>query len=115
MQINKYTDQAILIVEPVGDMGLYNLGELRKLLQELRESGSRNVIIDMGRVPGIDSITIGFLLQETTLFMEAGGELKLAKISASVRKSLAVTETLAQMSVHDSLAAAKASFRKSAH
>jgi anti-anti-sigma factor len=70
MQINRYTDQSLLIIEPVGDMGLYNLGELRALLQKLRETQSLKVVIDMGKVPGIDSITIGFLLQETTLFTE---------------------------------------------
>jgi len=110
MQINRSTDQTITILEPVGDMGLYNLGELRALLLKLRESQDRKVIIDMGKVPGIDSITIGFLLQETTLFTEAGGALKLAKISPSVRKSLAITETLSQMSVFDDLQAAKDSF-----
>lgn len=111
MQINRHTDQAITVLEPVGDMGLYNLGELRAMLQQLRESGMVKVVIDMGKVPGIDSITIGFLLQETTLFAEAGGALKIAKISASVRKSLAITETLSQMSVYDDLKAAKESFK----
>jgi len=110
MQINRSTDQTITILEPIGDMGLYNLGKLRALLQELRETGSLKVLVDMGKVPGIDSITIGFLLQETTLFTEAGGALKLAKISPSVRKSLAITETLSQMSVFDDLQAAKDSF-----
>lgn len=110
MQINRHTDQAITVLEPVGDMGLYNLGELRAMLQQLRESGKVKVVIDMGKVPGIDSITIGFLLQETTLFTEAGGALKMTKISASVRKSLAITETLSQMSVYDDLKAAKDSF-----
>lgn len=110
MQINRFTDQTVTILEPVGDMGLYNLGELRSLLQKLRETGSLKVVIDMGKVPGIDSITIGFLLQETSLFAEAGGELKIARISASVRKSLSITETLSQMSVYEDLAAAKAAF-----
>ena len=110
MQINRHTDQAITGLELVGDMGLYNLGELRAMLQQLRESGKVKVVIDMGEVPGIDSITIGFLLQETTLFTEAGGALKITKISASVRKSLAITETLSQMSVYDDLKAAKDSF-----
>lgn len=110
MQINRRTEQSILIIEPLGDMGLYNLGELRTLLLKLRESGSLRVLIDMGKVPGIDSISIGFLLQETNLFLDAGGELKLARISPSVRKSLSVTETLSQMSVFDSLDTAKAAF-----
>jgi anti-anti-sigma factor len=111
MQINRQTDQSITVLEPLGDMGLYNLGELRAMLLQLRESGQTKVIIDMGKVPGIDSITIGFLLQETTLFAEAGGALKIAKISASVRKSLNITETLSQMSVYDDVETAKATFK----
>ncbi len=111
MQINRHSDQSITVLEPVGDMGLYNLGELRSMLLQLRESRQTKVVIDMVKVPGIDSITIGFLLQETNLFSEAGGALKIARISASVRKSLNITETLSQMSVYDDVEAAKAAFR----
>lgn len=111
MQINKRTEQSIEIIEPVGGLGLYNLGQLRTLLQEYRESGSRKVIIDMSKVPGIDSITIGFLLQETTLFLENGGALKLAGLTPGVKKSLLVTETLSQLSTYEDVAAARSTFR----
>lgn len=113
MQINKSTEGSITILEPIGDMGLYNLGQLRTLLQELRAGGHTKVLLDMGKVPGIDSISIGFLIQETEFFTEQRGELKLAKISASVRKSLQVTETLSQLNVFDSAAAALDSFKRS--
>ena len=111
MQINRSTEGSIIILEPIGDMGLYNLGQLRELLQELRDSGKLKVLIDMGKVPGIDSISIGFLIQETALFAEQSGSLKLARISASVNKSLQVTETLSQVDVHGSVAAALDSFK----
>jgi|JI10StandDraft_1071094.scaffolds.fasta_scaffold53838_6 anti-anti-sigma factor len=112
MQINKSTDGPVTILEPLGDMGLYNLGQLRTLLQELRADGNTKVLLDMGKVPGIDSISIGFLIQETEFFIEQRGELKLARISASVRKSLQVTETLQQLNVFDSVAAALDSFKR---
>ena len=112
MQINRRTDQSITILEPVGDMGLYNLGELRAVLLSLREAGNKKVLIDMAKVPGIDSMTIGFLIQENDIFLNQGGELKLARISASVRKSLMVTETLKQLQVYDDMAAATGSFRR---
>lgn len=112
MQINRRTDKSITILEPVGDMGLYNLGELRAVLLSLREAGNKKVLIDMAKVPGIDSMTIGFLIQENDIFLNQGGELKLARISASVRKSLMVTETLKQLQVYDDIAAATGSFRR---
>ena len=112
MQINRRTDQSITILEPVGDMGLYNLGELRAVLLSLREAGNKKVLIDMAKVPGIDSMTIGFLIQENDIFLNQGGALKLARISASVRKSLMVTETLKQLQVYDDIAAATGSFRR---
>ncbi len=93
-------------------MGLYNLSELRELLQKLRDEGTWQVLINMARVPGIDSISIGFLIQETGLFAEQGGELKLTNLSASVLKSLQITETLSQLDVQGNVAAALASFRK---
>jgi anti-anti-sigma factor len=112
MQINRRTEQSVTILEPVGDMGLYNLGELRAVLSSLREAGDKKVLIDMAKVPGIDSMTIGFLIQETDLFLNQGGALKLARISAGVRKSLMVTETLNQLQVYDDIAAAVAAFRR---
>ncbi|MBX3720459.1 MAG: STAS domain-containing protein [Turneriella sp.] len=110
MQINQRNEGLITILEPIGDMGLYNLGQLRELLKKLRGTDHRKVLIDMSKVPGIDSISIGFLIQETSLFLDAGGELKLVHISASVRKSLLVTETLSQVEVFDDIPAALAAF-----
>lgn len=112
MQINRRTDQAVTILEPVGDMGLYNLGELRSALLNLREEGYNKVLIDMAKVPGIDSMTIGFLIHESELFLNQGGQLKLARLSANVRKSLMVTETLNQLQVYDDIAPALAAFRR---
>jgi anti-sigma B factor antagonist len=111
MKINRRTEGPIEILEPVGDMGLYNLGQLRELLQELRESGKLKVLISMASVPGIDSISIGFLIQETTLFSEAAGELKIARISPAVRKSLQVTETLSQINLYEDVDSALAAFK----
>lgn len=110
MQINSRAENSVMILEPAGDMGLYNLGELRTTLLRLRESGSRKVIIDMVKVPGIDSMTIGFLMQENELFQNQGGQLMLARISASVRKSLLVTETLNQLQVYDDIETAISAF-----
>lgn len=110
MEIHSWEEGSITIIAPTGDMGLYNLGKLRALLQNLRDAGKTKVILDMGKVPGIDSMTIGFLIQESELFTARGGALRLANIASSVRKSLMVTETLDQLQVFDDLAAAKASF-----
>jgi anti-anti-sigma factor len=112
MEINKRKENSVMVVEPVGDMGLYNLGHLRTVLQDLREQGELKVLIDMGKIPGTDSTGIGFLIQETALFDEEGGKLKLCGISQGVRKSLMVTETLTQLDVHETVDAALAAFSK---
>ncbi|MBS0617323.1 MAG: STAS domain-containing protein [Spirochaetes bacterium] len=111
MQITTRSEKSIVVVEPVGDMGLYNLGELKTLLQNLRNEGKLKIVLDMAKVPGIDSISIGFLIQETTLFHDQFGELKIARLSRSVHKSLSVTETLSQMNIYDDLAEALGSFQ----
>lgn len=110
MEIHSREEGSITIIAPIGDVGLYNLGKLRTLLHSLRDTGKTKVILDLAKVPGIDSMTIGFLIQETELFAEHGGALRLANVSSSVRKSLLVTETLDQLQVYDELAAAQASF-----
>jgi anti-anti-sigma factor len=111
MEIKKQTLGSVVILEPVGDMGLYNLGHLREALQELRESGSTNVLINMSRIPGIDSLSIGLLLLETGRFRNLGGALKLSKISPNVRKSFQITETLSQLEVYEDDKAALATFK----
>jgi len=112
MQVDSRIEGDVTILTPVGDMGLYNLGELRAVLVSLRESGNKKVLIDMARVPGIDSMTIGFLIQESDLFLNQGGELKLARLSPGVHKSLMVTETLNQLQIYDDIETALASFSR---
>ena len=111
MEIKKQTTGEVVILAPVGDMGLYNLGHIRETLQELREQGNVRVMINMGAIPGIDSTSIGLLLLETTRFRSQGGALKLAKISQNIRKSLQITETLNQLEVYDDEQAALAAFK----
>lgn len=109
MPIRERTEDSIAIVEPLGDLGLYNLDELRRHMQKLRDEKQIRVIVDLSHVPGIDSITIGFLIKEHDIFNNKGGALILTNLSHNVRKSLMVTETLDQLNVFDSVELAKKS------
>ncbi|MCS6972305.1 MAG: STAS domain-containing protein [Leptospiraceae bacterium] len=104
MQINKRQESGTTILEPVGDMGLYNLATLRSELDSLRAAPAPRVVLDMGKVPGIDSMTVGFLVQQTELFAEKNGVLILVNPTLGVQKSLQITGAISQLHCFPSLA-----------
>lgn len=113
MEIKKDTSGPIAILEVFGDLGLYNLGSLREVFEELRAGGRMEVLLNMQKAAGIDSMGIGLLLQETERFKKNGGALKLSQISVPVLKSLQIAAVLPHLETYDDNRGALASFNSS--
>ncbi len=91
-------------------MGLYNIGPFKELLEELRRNGNFHILVNMAKVSGIDSITVGLFILETTRFETAGGALKLSSLSASVLKSMQIINVLSMLQVYENDELALAAF-----
>jgi len=83
---------------------------LREQVAQCLAEGSRRVLINMETVEEIDSSGIGQLVQVLVSMRREGGQIKLLKASALVRRLLSITALQALFECHDDESAAVASF-----
>ena len=91
--------------------GPENAKRYQELCAEL-ERGSRDFVLDLQRVPDLDSMGIGFLIMCLTTARRAGGSLCLAAPSNRVLYSLLITRLDTIIPIFDSVEAAVAGLSK---
>jgi anti-sigma B factor antagonist len=94
--------------------GRITLGEgsvtLRDSVQDLLAKGSKHILLNLGEVNYIDSSGIGELVSAFTSVRNAGGELKLLKLTKKVHDLLQITKLYTVFDIYDDEAKAVASF-----
>lgn len=75
------------------------------------EAGHVQVVLQMDRTEGIDSVGLASLLDIRDLLREAGGNVKLCGLDESCRKVLAITRLDRKIEVFESVIDAVSSFR----
>ena len=83
---------------------------LRNTMQEILNSGSKKVVINMSGVTMIDSSGIGELVSAYTTATNRGTKLKLATLPAKVSDILTITQLITVFDVYDNEADAVNSF-----
>jgi anti-sigma B factor antagonist len=83
---------------------------LRNAVQEVMNSGTKKVLIDMQGVSTIDSSGIGELVSAYTTATNRGAKLKLFGLPAKVSDILTITQLITVFDVYDSEAEAVRSF-----
>lgn len=113
MNINSYTKDEVVVLEPVGKLMIgRGVRELDEKLSALLEEGQKDVIIDMQKTAWFGSAVISTLIDHHAKFAEIGGIIKLANLTEEVQKIITVTRLITIFEVHDSLQAALDSFKK---
>ena len=108
------TKDGILIVDCSGRIVH---GEEASLLRStVKNALSRNnrIVLDLGEVNYIDSGGLGILVELRTSAQNAGGAIKLARLTKHVSDLLQITKLLTVLDVYNSEAEAVESFRKAA-
>ena len=94
--------------------GRITMGEgeiaLREAVSDLLETGTRNIIIDLGKVTFIDSFGIGQLIGCFVTVTNQGGLLKLCDLSSRMSSILQITKLNTVFEVYPSEAEAMDSF-----
>lgn len=83
---------------------------LREAVSDLLETGTRNIIIDLGNVTFIDSFGIGQLIGCYVTVTDQGGLLKLCDLSSRMSSILQITKLNTIFEVYPSEAEAMDSF-----
>jgi len=94
--------------------GRITLGEgsvmLKDTVRELLSKGQKRILLNLGDVNYIDSITVGELISAFTSVRNQGGELKLLHLTKKVRTVLEITRLYTVFHVLDDEAEAIAAF-----
>ena len=97
-----------VVVEVQGDLDMATTPQLRDGLQRLVDAGDRQVVVDLARVPFMDSTALGALVLTFTALRDVGGRLSLAAVQAPVAKVLKITSVDSVIDVYDTVQAAEA-------
>lgn len=107
IQVSRAGGAAIVVINgPLGAGDSENLYE--RHVGRLIDEGERVLILDLSRVPRIDSIGLGGLVKMLVRMRKRGGTLKLAAPTPFVRNVLAITKLTTVFEIHDSVDAAVA-------
>ncbi|HEY3443503.1 MAG TPA: STAS domain-containing protein [Paludibaculum sp.] len=110
----KLTTRQIGDVTVIDAAGRITLGEgsstFRDSIKELTAKGHKKVLLNLGDVSYIDSSGIGELVSGFTTVSNAGGQLKLLKLTKRIQDLLQITKLYTIFEVFDDEAAGLASF-----
>ncbi|MBL0156006.1 MAG: STAS domain-containing protein [Bryobacterales bacterium] len=110
----KLTTRQIGDVTVIDAAGRITLGEgsstFRDSIKELTAKGHKKVLLNLGEVSYIDSSGIGELVSGFTTVSNAGGQLKLLKLTKRIQDLLQITKLYTIFEVFDDEAAGLASF-----
>jgi anti-sigma B factor antagonist len=110
----KLTTRQIGDVTVIDAAGRITLGEgsstFRDTIKELTAKGHKKVLLNLGEVSYIDSSGIGELVSGFTTVSNAGGQLKLLKLTKRIQDLLQITKLYTIFEVFDDEATGLASF-----
>lgn len=112
MKFSVKEENGVTVLSPRGKiMGGPDSTELHEKLRELIKGNSKKVIIDLSDVDWMNSTGLGILISGLTTMRNAGGELKLARVTEKIQSLLVITKLVTVFETHDSVEEAITSFK----
>ncbi|MDG4820571.1 STAS domain-containing protein [Asanoa sp. WMMD1127] len=97
-----------VVVEVRGELDMDTTPQLRAELQRLVDAGDREVVVDLGGVPFMDSSALGDIVLTFTALRDVGGRLSLAAVQRQVATVLKITSLDSVIDIYDTAEAAEA-------
>ena len=97
----------VVVVTPRGDLTLAEASPLRTELEGLAEQPATVVVVDLAEVTFIDSSGLGALISGLKAARRSGGQLRLARMPATIRPVFEHTNLLRVFPHFDSLDSAE--------
>lgn len=86
--------------------------EIKQSVDDLIKHGSKKILLDLSRVPYVDSAGLGEIIRCFTALRKIGGNMKLLSPNKRIIDLLTITQLINVFDWYDSEAAALASFEK---
>ena len=102
MKINARHRDGVTILDLKGKITI-GIGDvaLRNAVQEARDAGAKNILLNMAAVTTVDSSGVGEMVSVYTSVSNAGGKLKLLNLPSKVADLLQITQLITVFEVHD--------------
>lgn len=112
MKFSVREQSGVTVLAPKGKiMGGPDSTELHEKLRDLIKGNAKKVTIDLSDVDWMNSTGLGILISGLTTMRNAGGELKLARVTDKIQSLLVITKLVTVFETHDSVEEAVASFK----
>ncbi len=92
-------------------MGGPESSEFHDDLKKAVSDGDKKVVLDLGEVEWMNSSGLGLLISSLSTMRNAGGELKLARVTDKIESLLVITKLNSIFEVYPTVEAAMGSFR----
>jgi anti-sigma B factor antagonist len=111
MQLNERAVGGVTIVEVTGNLEA-NRGEasLKDKVRSLVQQGRKDILIDLGNVAYMDSSGLGELVHVYATTKNAGGTLKLMRVTRRLKDLLTITKLVTVFDTYEDEPSALASF-----
>jgi len=106
MHVRWSAKHGVAVIDPVGDLGIRTMVELKQAVGSLLSDGCRTVIVDCRGVAGLEAMSLGVLLERLCRAREVGGTLALAGLHPDLLARLGTLRLLALFPTYDSVPAA---------
>ena len=92
----------VTVIQPKGRLNMAGASSLRKQLQEIVDSGSNRIVVDLSTTEFIDSSGLGALISGLKMARQAGGDLRIAAAPKQVCTVLELTNLNRVLPAYDS-------------
>ena len=110
MEISKTTENDVVILNPDAAIIDEATHDLHTALQECVQGGELRIVVDLASVPFMDSRALEVLIDTHAELHRVGGEVKLARPTATCLDILKATRLDTRLQVHEDRASAARSF-----
>lgn len=95
MSVNLNERYHATVIEITGKfLGSVDGSRFREILDELKEQGKTQVVVDLGQTEFMDSSGVGVLISGLTTMRKAGGDMRLANLKKRIRHLFVMTRLL---------------------
>jgi anti-sigma B factor antagonist len=109
LSIRKEKDIAVMDVDGKIVLGEGDV-EIKQAVNELLKKGNKNIILNLGNVPYVDSAGLGEIMRCFTTLRREGGDFKLVSPNQRIMDLLSITKLLNVFDIYDNESTAIKSF-----
>lgn len=94
MQVLEHVYSNLVVLEPTERLTVETEADLKDAVRRQLDAGRRHLVLDMARVPYVDSCGLGTMVQAYVSMHRAGGWVRLRNVTPRVRHLLTITRLL---------------------